>query len=244
MRTTKETEKEVQAAIVDLREAFGRYHLRAPIDCCAHCTSEADQRELQAAPSEVLSDESLEEFAFRAMTTWGNEQDFKHFLPRILALMLIDGGFFYVDAEVVFGKLQLANCRFWREAEQEALRRYFRAGWHHILCQEKPRIAPCTWLVGIMIAGESPMPFLKEWVTFRTITAYKHLSALLDDWYVDIIYRRKTSPLLRAPEEIRRFLMDPATRAQLETLFFENEAEEYSSSLAEVVDSLERIARS
>src|SRR5438128_364366 len=56
------------------------------------------------------------------MTTWGDEEDFKHFLPRILELWSEDEGFLLNGADQLWSKLESANWREWPENEKQALK--------------------------------------------------------------------------------------------------------------------------
>src|SRR5262249_12479085 len=105
-------------AIAALYEAFGRYRRRPSIDACPHCVGKKDQATLARAPLRNLSCAELSRYAFKAITTWGEAEDYKHFLLRILELAVTPEGREWpgLDLEVIAGKIQLAGWPTWPSA--------------------------------------------------------------------------------------------------------------------------------
>jgi hypothetical protein len=66
-----------------------------------------------------LSDDDLGRFPGKALTTWGDEEDFKHFLPRIIETSILtpDGLF----EENFFFKIESAKFKSWPEEEKEVV---------------------------------------------------------------------------------------------------------------------------
>ena len=58
-----------------------------------------------------LTDTDLKKYAFKALTTWGNADDFRHFLPRLFELEAVHPQRIVglVDPEILFGKLAYAQ---------------------------------------------------------------------------------------------------------------------------------------
>lgn len=92
-------------------------------------------RALMAKPLRELSmDEDLNIYYAKAMTTWGDVSDFKHFLPRIFELLTImPTG---IIEEVALNKLHYAHYETWPAAEQAAVHRFLLAFWQ-VLLNEK-----------------------------------------------------------------------------------------------------------
>jgi hypothetical protein len=105
------------AAEQRLREVFARYPARA-VDGCPCCVSADDRAGLAAG-----SRDALQRFAFKAMTTWGDDRDFRHYVPELFAL-----GPGYVDQ--VAAKLRYAQWWTWPDDERAAVRGYLLALWH------------------------------------------------------------------------------------------------------------------
>jgi len=77
------------------------------------------------------SAEDLGLYVFHAMTTVGDVDDFRHFLPRILELALSTE--FPVAREVVPGKLRYAKWTEWPAGESQAVRAYLAELWRTTL---------------------------------------------------------------------------------------------------------------
>jgi len=103
----------------NLYQVFAKYRLRPDIDACPHCVTESDKESLQKKTLRELTASDLEKYIFKAVTTWGDEYDFKHFLPRILEIMD------ELPSEMVFIKLQSNHWKTWPSQEKDAIAVYF-----------------------------------------------------------------------------------------------------------------------
>lgn len=247
MKTTQDPEVEVKAAIESLYKVFRRYTLVKHVEGCPCCVKNEDKRALESASLRQLPSEKLSRFAFKVLTTWGDTNDLKHFLPRILELVLSAEGI-GCDEEVVFGKLGLARWKSWAEDEQSSVKMYFRAGWHLILSQPEPPVEPDTWLCGMARADEALTLYLSDWAISRASSAYQHLVAFIDLNQAPYI-KRHTLGNAFWPDSpagvaaVCNWLSDPRTREQLEALYFENQAAEFAPTLAIAIERLELIAQ-
>lgn len=116
---------------------FARYPLRGSVAGCPCCVSTADHAELMRG--------DLRRYAFKAMTTWGDEVDFKHFLPVLLAELTPDadagsghtvhGG--ACDLQRLAGKLAYAHWHDWPQAEQRAVIACLQAWWLNCLRRQQ-----------------------------------------------------------------------------------------------------------
>lgn len=96
----------LRAAVERLYETFARYPLVAVIEGgCPCCRLGAHERDLHAAPLRELPEEHVGYFAFKAMTTFGGVDDFRHFLPRIAELVSERGHADACDLGSFTGKL-------------------------------------------------------------------------------------------------------------------------------------------
>jgi hypothetical protein len=104
---------QLREAIEGLYVAFAQYRLRERIDACKHCHSSDDDRLLRSKRLRELGVQELHHYIWDAMTTWGDDYDYRHFLPRILevyalAERLTDE---IMDAPIVLEKLQYGKWR-------------------------------------------------------------------------------------------------------------------------------------
>ncbi|MDI9309761.1 MAG: hypothetical protein QM535_06065 [Limnohabitans sp.] len=119
--------KELKLSIENLYEFFSVYPLGSEITGCPCCVSNTDKEKIHSKPLKELEGEDLDRYAFKAMTTWGNVEDFKHFLPRIFELL--STGNLLVDTFIVLGKLEYAKWTTWKETEQEVIKVFLLEWW-------------------------------------------------------------------------------------------------------------------
>src|SRR5215469_6603849 len=82
----KETEKmklnkreQLEQARAQLYAVFARYPARRTMQACSCCVKHEEIVALTAVPLNSLSGEDLGRYAFKAMTTWGDSEDFRSF---------------------------------------------------------------------------------------------------------------------------------------------------------------------
>lgn len=114
----------VRAAVEGLYRTFARYPLRAVIHSCPHCKLEDAETRLHVAPLRRLSRDELAVYAAKAMMTFGDEDDFRHFLPRIAELAADRGGW---GVPELCRKLAYARWDSWPEPERAAVERWLDA---------------------------------------------------------------------------------------------------------------------
>lgn len=165
-------------ATENLYEAFASYPLRPDMPACSCCTPKDDFVTLISVPLRDLSEEQLDQFAFSAITTWGDLEDYKHFLPRILELAGRPGKSFDLGLEfwVIAGKLRDNGWTDWPTPEREALEAWFMALWEDILTRYQPGfdgLDDLNFLEHISTAVDDVSPFLDK------LAARTDLAALL-----------------------------------------------------------------
>jgi len=119
--------EELRKAIEGLYQAFSIYPFKSKMDGCPCCVSALDKEKILTKQLRELSEENLSGYAFKAMTTWGDTEDFKHYLPRIFELLATTD--FIVDTFVVLGKLDYGKWRTWPENEQSVITEFLLAWW-------------------------------------------------------------------------------------------------------------------
>jgi hypothetical protein len=76
--------EQIQSAVRDLYKVFAIYPIEDHIDACSHCVSAEDQARIKSKPLQELTEDDLQKYAFKAISTWGNVDDFRAFLPRFV----------------------------------------------------------------------------------------------------------------------------------------------------------------
>src|SRR5438093_641899 len=107
VRSLDEEMEDLLDAVAALYSAFAHYHLRPDTESCRHCRPEEAERRLHSRPLTQLTARDLDDYAFSALLTWGDVEDFKHFLPRLFELLTFD--VLETDPEVLLSKLRYAG---------------------------------------------------------------------------------------------------------------------------------------
>ncbi len=216
---------DLSSAIAGLYGAFSGYGLVLPMNACDHCVSEEDQRLLASKPLRDLTSEDVSFYSFKAMTTFGTVNDFKHLLPRVFELVATDPKF-PVDPEIaVGGKLAEADWRSWPEAEKAAVECYLRAFWRDTLSRF-PSVVPADACLGSIARAASDLsPFLRYWETAveRDRPARLHLAEFVCESIRSLREDRVLGPFWECcPENSQRvskWLLNPAVAPKVERSF-------------------------
>lgn len=244
-------------AIEGVYEAFAPYPLRRVIDGCPHCVGEEDQDHLHRAPLRELTDEDLQQFAFNAMTTWGDAVDYRHFLPRIIELSVLgDAGLIGLEPWLIGSKLNYAGWAQWPRREREALVRFMKSAWRVVLAHPPDVIyphfsletkGPVPWSAvdALALPANARAPFgayLDIWRSSAGLYPHLHLALLVVSEAPKFVKKRRLSiPTLEdkvALKMLQEWLLDPSLLTSLENCFAEESDDEWSDLLARGVDAL------
>ena len=123
-----------------------------------------------------------------ALYVWGDELDFKHFLPRIFELLTIrETRYGFVDAAAVFVKLmyEAHNATAWRSwppSEWHVIRRYFRVTRDAVLDTEPEELdyrGAYSWLCAIAQAEHDISPYLDCWLAASSVNTHRNLTLMI-----------------------------------------------------------------
>jgi len=167
------------AAIEEIYDVFGRFRLAAHVEGCPHCVSDHDHARIHAAPLRSLTAHDLHRYAWKAMTTWGDINDFKHFLPRLLELA-VGNGSDWVDVELLLGKLGRAGFVHWPAAERRPVETFLWSTWNVGLAQDASAFDVDAWLCGVAGTGVDATPYIEAFRNNDAPTAIGHIAAFLD----------------------------------------------------------------
>ncbi len=237
---------ELAQAVDGLYHAFERYPLRPVIRGCPHCVGLDDQGDLHVTPLRELTDLALGKFAFKALTTWGDTDDLRHFLPRLLELTLNDGRD-AIDLEPVLGKLELGGWHAWPEDEQQAITAFLAALWRRSgsAGPARYRIADLADMLGQ--AGFDLALFLALLDGDSREQSVRQVAALCRGAASRSAADRRASDRSASGrpdyrQQVREWLARPATRALLEVGFFAASSAEVAAELSEALLLADAIA--
>jgi hypothetical protein len=204
----------LQQAVESLYLVFGAYPLSS-LDGCPCCVSAANKEQVTHRALRELTQDDLGRYAGKAMTTWGNVDDFKHFLPRLFELTAAFQSPY--EEYVVFGKLDYGRWRTWPPAEIAAIEQYFLALWDVVLGSDAWNFRDYfTAITGIYPRFDE---LLQHWEASTNPRAWAFLSeevyysnqSLFRDMYFN-------GPFLESPQLSQRFrawVTSPAVRDKL-----------------------------
>ncbi len=170
----------LETAIDALYAVFSAYPLRPVIEGCPHCVSRQDSDHLHVRSLRELTPDDVRYYAFKAMTTFGDEADFKHFLPRLLELLareLQGSEALGLNEELIGGKIALAEYSTWPDSERAAVADFFMAAWRMTLATFSSMPAPQTLLCTIaqFASADDLAPYLATWRQTLTPPALFHV---------------------------------------------------------------------
>lgn len=122
---------------------------------------------MTAVPLRELRDEDIGPYAGYALTTVGEVDDYRHFLPRILELAVYSQTYPGMEPTVIAGKLQTGNWLEWPEDEQKGLQDFFTLAWHQAV-QSDDVATDCTvWFRAMAMLSVHVGWALERWIAFR-----------------------------------------------------------------------------
>ena len=148
--------RDLASAMAALYDAFEAYPLKERIDTCPHCALDAAERRLHLRPLRALAWTDLGTYSFKALTSFGDLDDLKHFLPRLLELYVVDHRGAPYSLFMLFGKLEVAGWTTWPAAEVAAVRRCVDA-WQRALANEARQSDESAWELDELRAGISAL---------------------------------------------------------------------------------------
>lgn len=243
------SDAELKRAIEGLYRIFSRYPLRPHVDGCPHCVSDKDHALLYSSELRDLGPDELARYAFKAMTTWGDKDDFRHFLPRIFELTCTDGESLPIDPEIVFKKLTYANWDTWPPNERQAITSFFEALWSNVLDHFPHEFSAEDCLCAIAQAAADVTHYLDRWQIGQSLTHAQHFALFIEHnprWSHRHGWELFGSFWEDRPAQARQvvdWLRDPDRKTELQQAFFRVEPdEEVAALLSNAADDLARLS--
>lgn len=214
------------AAVERLYEEFAAYPLPRYTNPCRCCHKEGDDALLRSKPLRSMDCDSLKGYASDALLTWGDESTFKHFLPRLIEIFVVqrEGRYGDVDPEILFSKFRHGNWHDWPNSEQESVRNFMEALWKHVLnsalrCEEGFDDVE-MWLCAIAQAEDDLTHYLMSWIADDSLEANLALAALLIQSAVVLDSNAGRSAFWSGRDgqyrQLRQWVRSPAVEGKLE----------------------------
>ncbi len=226
----------LQSAIDDCYDAFAQFPLPAKLDVSPLRNGREILTTLSSAPLRQLTGEQVGPYAGWAMTTVGNDRDYRHFLPRIFELSVTDPVWLGAESPVMAEKLNRASWRAWPAEQRDAVLRFFRSAFDAVLSVHPDEGQPADlWFCGLVKLGESASLTFQLWGSNQSPNAALHLASFVIDeakhlqryeevrgpfWDdVDAATRRDVAKRLTS-EDIKVFLKAAADQVSEEDRFY------------------------
>ncbi|GAA4610167.1 hypothetical protein GCM10023195_41570 [Actinoallomurus liliacearum] len=166
-----------------LYSTFARYPLPAELDYCEHCVTPSMVAATRARPLRLLSADDLHPLMWRALSTWGDEAELKHFLPRVLELIADDEVLEGAVASIFLSKVALL-WRTWPDDECAAIEMFLGAWWPTMLSEFPREFTAFSFLESNGELSVPMGPYLAHWETREDEAAARHLAWLVADlWF-------------------------------------------------------------
>lgn len=119
-----------QECIENLYETFKIYKLNGKIDKCpCGCITDQAEQKIFSKPLRELEADDLSYYNGKAMTTWGNDDNYKHFLPRLFEIHKNDNTNGAIDLASIHRKLDHAHWLSWNKTEQNSIIKFVESDW-------------------------------------------------------------------------------------------------------------------
>jgi hypothetical protein len=205
------------------------------------------QKAVESRPLNQLTHHDLDLYAREAFGWIGDLKDFKHFLPRLLELMIIEwkpGDFVSIGIQPVelLMKLNDAEWLSWPDEERIALEEYLLVVWASLISEFDEYSKTDKYLTAFVIAVSTLKPYLELWLKDVSIDSALHLAAYLYYVYQDIVYEKNLGVFWRDHPELEKEMTDwlclPEVEQKLETAFFHCTDKEQAESLSIAVEQV------
>ena len=195
---------ELAAATTELYTVFGDGPLARQIHGCPCCSDPETLARWSRTPLRDLPAEELEAYVYSAMSTIGDEEDFKHFTPRLLALAAEDPD--GVDVELVAAHLARAHWSNWLPQQRGAVDSYLDAIWRALLVREHDSRHIDAVVCGLALAGKDISKLLTEWAASAVPPARTNLRRFIE----------LNLPILRKKQRLSNAFWDESPSKEVE----------------------------
>ncbi len=222
----EDSRPERAAEVRNLYHVFSSYKIKVPLWGCPCCVSAESVAELHAKPLEKLERDILDTFTWSAALTWGELDDLKHFLPRILELTLA-GDF---DLWLLSLRLDALQWRDWPLEEVLAVRDFLHFAWRHFVQKEDSDLMG-DWLELFSTLREPIIELLWMWADSPSA----RMRCRFAEWIARGQWQNEKIPDISE-------MFTPELTGKLETYFFENPNGPDAETFAQAVDLVRSLA--
>jgi len=175
-------ESDLQLAVQHAYEVFAGYPRPHRLSTSPLRDPDAILRQLSVAPLRELTGDDIGPYCGWALTTVGNDRDYRHFLPRILELAVTEPFWIGTEPAVLASKLQMSDWQNWPDTERAAVTGVFHAAFDAAVVQHPDTGHSANqWLCGLVASGEDPDFALRRWLSATAGNAALQLGSFIND---------------------------------------------------------------
>lgn len=213
--------QKLKDSIENLYNVFSKYRLDQIIHGSPFRNMEDINEDLHAKPLRELSPENLSYYCIKAMSTVGDVNDFKHFLPRLFELIIYYEKSLDMDRinDSIIDKLVYGDWLSWEQDEIDAIRNFL-VEWT-LFSFENPDENKESVLGYFEHAEIDMTPYLQVLLEDVTINKISDLKFILLDCYLE--GSGMFDPGFNTKKKLAfDWLLSPPTVSILEDLFYKN----------------------
>lgn len=236
--------KTLDQAIENLYKVFRKYPVNLNMDGSPlYRELEQWNKTLTSKNLRSLSDEDLRIFHFKVMSTWGNIEDFKYYLPRIFELLTKVPNEF--EEYVALSKLNYGNWRTWPLDEQQVIDDYLLALWESLVNRNPLEVGGILddYIAAIADLCKNFNELLAIWEVFDTEYSVENLVVYLR-CNKEILLEQKTLPGFCESKNKGEIFYKWITSAKvikiLSNEFFEYYDKHFAEELSDIIQILEK----
>jgi predicted ATPase len=226
----------LKISIEKLYDTFAKYQGLSKMEGSPHYDDlNTWNKELRSKKLKELTDEDLSRFAGKVILTWGDENDYRCYLPRILEL----------TAELktpyniwtLYSRLEYANWKTWDIEEQTAINDFTLELWNNLLNDnsEKAEWEFKEYFQAFANFYPDFSKLLTVWETNDSFASIKHLTNyifeerqhLFDNNYIDGI-EKNTKNI----DQFKTWLTSDKIIKKIEKAFYDNQKDEIAERLS------------
>ena len=121
--------------ITKVYDVFSHYKLNKNMSICdCGCISNEEVEQLFSKKLKEIAPNEIDFYTRKAITTWGEVEDYKHFLPRIFEIYHIgDFSETLIDLEIIHNKLEYGKWKSWNIEEQKVINGFIKHHWKKLV---------------------------------------------------------------------------------------------------------------
>jgi hypothetical protein len=228
--------KGLQKSIAVLYDTFAKYQSMSTLEGSSiYEDLEEWKKELKSKNLKDLTATDLSRFAGKVILTWGDENDYKFYLPRILELSASYNNPY--DIWTVYSRLENAKWKLWDSKEQEAINNFTFELWKHIVNDNRKEALYNfkEYFHAILCYYPNIQSIFISWETSKSTVAIKHLSNYILEERVHIFDKNYINSTIKNTVHIAAFkawLTSDSIINKLENAFFDIKNKEIAAQLS------------